>query len=195
MNNYDKIVIITSLSCGFTSILGTEVILFATYFWTLFHTTCYSCVLIMDGLWLSDQCILTIWNSVLLGLCGLSLGYVSIIRSSTLLYILIDSILCTDSVMFLVLQVKEYLYLCYYWNESIYSCMFLLICGLHLSHVMVGIYLVGYYLYTSCYSRSVLMFLWYQLRVSPHYIYMFILLLYWHLVELFWIIISLVLYV
>lgn len=187
-------ILIMMLSLGFFGLILSEVMFFITYFWSLFHTTCYSSGLFVDGLWLSDQCVLTFWNTIILCLCGLSLGYALVIRNCTLLYLILIPGIVLFSFMFLVLQVKEYMFLCYYLNESIYSCMFLIIIGLHLSHVMVGILLCYTYLCTSCYSRSVLMFLWYQLRVTSHHLYTQILLVYWHLVELLWLIISLVLY-
>jgi heme/copper-type cytochrome/quinol oxidase subunit 3 len=177
----------------FCSLVLSESLFFITFFWSSFHATC-SLVWSSEGLYLPDPSELTFTNTVLLSNSGLSLGCAYLFRC---LFILCHS-LCLWSFLlaftFISLQVKEFHNITLYMNESIYSCVFFFLTGLHLFHVLVGILLIGLMLWTSCYSRFIVNFILYQLRVTPHHMNYTLQLVYWHFVECLWLFIYYVLY-
>merc|ERR1712010_70222 len=81
--------------------------------------------------------------------------------------------------LFLFMQVCEYQLLCFYISDSFYASSFYLITGLHFSHVIVGVILLGL-TFTSLYNVKLF--------------YLNIQLFYWHFVEIIWIVLYLVFY-
>jgi cytochrome c oxidase subunit 3 len=170
-----------------------ESLFFITFFWSSFHASCSS-VWSQVGLYLSDPSELTSTNTVLLSNSGLSLGCAYLIRETHILRYSLYLLSFLLAFTFISLQVKEFRNITLYMNESIYSCVFFFHTSLHLFHVVVGILLIGLILWTSCYSRSVLNFVLFQLRVTPHHLFYTLQLIYWHFVEILWLFIYYVLY-
>merc|ERR1712216_376633 len=81
--------------------------------------------------------------------------------------------------LFLFLQIYEYQLLYFYISDSFYASSFYLITGLHFSHVIVGVILLGL-TFTSLYNVKLF--------------YLNIQLSYWHFVEIIWIVLYLVFY-
>ena len=177
----------------FCILVVSESLFFITFFWSSFHTSC-SLIWIIEGLYLSDPNELTFTNTVLLSNSGLSLGCTYLIRVTHILHHLLCLLSFLLAFTFISLQIKEFRNITLYMNESIYSCVFFFLTSLHLFHVIVGILLIGLIICTSCYSRSVLNFILFQLRVIPYHLFYTLQLVYWHLVELLWLFIYYVLY-
>lgn len=177
----------------FCVLILSESLFFITFFWSSFHTSCSS-VWSQEGLYLADPNELTFTNTVLLSNSGLSLGCAYLIRETHILRHSLCLLSFLLAFTFISLQIKEFRNITLYMNESIYSCVFFFLTGLHLFHVVVGILLIGLILWTSCYSRSVLNFILFQLRVTPHHLFYTLQLVYWHFVELLWLFIYYVLY-
>jgi heme/copper-type cytochrome/quinol oxidase subunit 3 len=180
------------MSVAFYVLILSESLFFITFFWSSFHALCSS-MWSLEGIYLSDPSELAFTNTVLLSNSSLSLGCALVIRETHILrppaY---QSFLL--ALTFISMQIKEFCNITLYMNESIYSCVFFSLTGLHLFHVMVGILLIGLMLWTSCYSRSVLNFVLFQLRVTPHHLFYTLQLVYWHFVELLWLFIYHILY-
>merc|ERR1711904_724912 len=81
--------------------------------------------------------------------------------------------------LFLNLQIKEYRLLGFYISDSFYSSTFYFVTGLHFSHVLVGIILLGL-TFTSLYNVQLF--------------YLNIQLFYWHFVEVIWLVLYLIFY-
>merc|ERR1712118_26991 len=81
--------------------------------------------------------------------------------------------------LLLFMQVCEYQLLCFYISDSFYASSFYLITGLHFSHVIVGVILLGL-TFTSLYNVKLF--------------YLNVQLFYWHFVEIIWIVLYLVFY-
>lgn len=190
-STYMSLIIV--LSVAFYVLVLSESMFFMTFFWSSFHTSCSS-VWSLESLYLSDPSELAFSNTVLLSNSGLSLGCALVIRGIHILRHSFSLLSFLLAFTFISVQVKESRNLNLYINESSYSCVFFCLTSLHLFHVVVGILLIGLILWTSCYSRSVLNFVLFQLRVTSHHLFYTLQLLYWHFLELLWLFIYYVLY-
>lgn len=185
--------LIITYSIAFYALIFSESLFFITFFWSSFHTSC-SLVSSLESLYLSDPSELSFSNTVLLSNSGLSLGYVLIVRDTHILHHSHSLLSFLLAYAFISIQVNEFRNVTIYMNESIFSCVFFSLTGLHLLHVVVGIFLIGLFFSCSCYSRSVLIFTFYSLRVTPHHLYTSLHSLYWHFVEVLWLFIYYILY-
>ena len=151
----------------------------------------------MEGIYISDTNELTFTNTFLLSNSGLSLGYGLIIWYVYRLHFLLYVISTLLALTFITIQIKEFLDITLYMNESIYISAFFSLIGFHLFHVVVGIVLlVPFYCYfdTWCSSRSKYNFYKSQLRVTPHLLISTLQLVYWHFVDIVWLFIYSLLY-
>ena len=184
---------IIMMSVAFYVLIFSESLFFITFFWSSFHILCSS-IWSLEGIYLSDPSELAFTNIILLSNSSLSLGNTLIIRETHILRTsTYQSFLL--GLTFISMQIKEFCNITLYMNESIYSCVFFSLTGLHLFHVVVGILLIGLILLTSYYSRSIINFILLQLRVSPHHLYYILQLVYWHFIELLWLFIYYILYI
>ena len=78
---------------------------------------------------------------------------------------------------FLSLQIKEFRNLGFYVSDSVYGCIFFIISGLHFFHVIVGLMIIGIY------SNFPETFDSFRFLISQD-LYFTIQMLYWHFVEL-----------
>lgn len=185
--------VIVLISVSLLGILVSESILFATLFLSLFQPLS-SYLYSLEGVYTSDPSSHTYSNTIILSNSGISLGYVLVIRDVYRLHLLLPLYVWIIALTFLHIQIKEFFNITYYMNESIYVSMFFSLLGLHLFHILIGILLIGLILWTSCYSRSVLIFNGLQLIVTSHQLSSTLQLVYWHFVDLLWIIIYYTLY-
>merc|ERR1711901_15184 len=125
-----------------------------------------------------DPVELTFSNTILLSIAASCLCVYSLIGSGFLSSIYFY-LAYFAGLLFLFLQVCEYQLLCFYISDSFYASSFYLITGLHFSHVIVGIILLGF-TFTSLYNVKLF--------------YTNIQLFYWHFVEIIWIILYLIFY-
>merc|ERR1711919_10172 len=125
--------------------LASEALLFISFFWASFHSlssptfgVCFG-----EGFYLPDPCELTFANTLLLSNAAVSLGgaFVSLEISSQLLifFSLFSFILAWT---FISLQIKEFLIMGFFFLDSVYSCVFFFLTGLHFFHLVVGLFLL-----------------------------------------------------
>jgi cytochrome c oxidase subunit 3 len=188
---YISVIIILSVSLF--GIITSESLYFITFFSTYFQLSCSS-LHSMEGIYLSNPSDISYTNTFILSYSGLLLAYALVIRDFYRLHHSLQLLCFLLVLTFITLQTLEFYNITLYMNESIYISVFFSLTGLHLFHILVGILLIVLIFWSSCYSRSVLNFVLFQLRVTPHHLYYTLQLVYWHFVELLWLFIYYVLY-
>merc|ERR1712178_651951 len=144
----------------------------------------------LEGLYAPDPLELAFANTLLLSNAAISLGNAFISReilSSSVLFSLLSFILAWT---FISLQLKEFLILALSINDSVYGSVFFFLTGLHFFHVMVGLILLSFVLWSSNSSYKSHL----RIRVSERYLFYSLQLIYWHFVEVLWLFIFLALY-
>merc|ERR1712167_237349 len=179
----------------FLIFIFSEAMLFVSFFWASFHSSCSPSLGIwpQEGLYVPDPCELTYANTLLLSNAAISLGCAFIIKeiysSSMVLFSLISFVLAWT---FISLQIKEFRNMGFSINDSVYSSVFFFLTGLHFFHVVVGIILISILFHSSSYNCKInIMFL---LRISPMHLFYNLQLIYWHFVEGLCLFIYMVLY-
>merc|ERR1712062_768585 len=188
-------VLLICLFLLFFLFLASEALLFISFFWGSFHSlssptlgVCFG-----EGFYLPDPCELTFANTLLLSNAAVSLGgaFVSLeISSQFLIFFSIFSFILAWT--FISLQIKEFQIMGLSINDSVYSCLFFFLTGLHFFHLLLGLLLLGLFFW-GC-SFSVKNFIFVNLRVSEVILFSNFLFFYWHFVEILWLFIFLVLY-
>eukprot|EP00415_Alexandrium_ostenfeldii_P004877 UN4877 len=118
----------------FLLFLVSEALLFISFFWGSFHSLSSPTlgVCLGEGFYLPDPCELTFANTLLLSNAAVSLGgaFISLEISSQFLifFSLFSSILAWT---FISLQIKEFQIMGLSINDSVYSCLFFFLTGLH----------------------------------------------------------------
>ena len=141
---YEVLLIILFLV--FLLFLVSEGLLFVSFFWTSFHSLSSPSLGIWpaEGFYVPDPCELTFANTLLLSNAAISLGCAFIIKeiysSSIILFSLISFILAWT---FISLQIKEFRIMGLSINDSVYSCVFFFLTGLHFFHLVVGLLLLS----------------------------------------------------
>jgi heme/copper-type cytochrome/quinol oxidase subunit 3 len=142
-----------------------------------------------------DPNALTSTNTVLLSFSGISLGCTYHIRVTHTLYHSPYLLCFLLSHLFGSWQIKEFQDVNFYLNECSTSSVFFYLIGLHFFHVGVGIILLFLFLiWDAQLTRSILNFINAQLRLTQHHVVYSLQLVYWHFVELLWLLIYYVLY-
>merc|ERR1711979_30321 len=118
----------------FLLFLVSEGLLFVSFFWTSFHSLSSSTLGIWpgEGFYLPDPCELTFANTLLLSNAAISLGnaFISLeISSQFLIFFSIFSFILAWT--FISLQIKEFQIMGLSINDSVYSCLFFFLTGLH----------------------------------------------------------------
>ena len=136
----------------FLLFLVSEALLFVSFFWTSFHSLSSPTLGIWpaEGFYLPDPCQLTFTNTLLLSNAAISLGnsFISLeISSSYFIFFTLFSF--TLSQLFISLQIKEFRIMALLINDSIYSCLFFFLTGLHFFHLTIGLFLLSL-LFWSC---------------------------------------------
>merc|ERR1712115_670656 len=132
--------------------LASEGLLFVSFFWASFHSLSSPTLGSWpgEGFYLPDPCELTFANTLLLSNAAVSLGgaLVSLEISSSflVLFSLFSFILAWT---FISLQIKEFRIMGLSINDSVYSCVFFFLTGLHFFHLVVGLFLLSL-LFWSC---------------------------------------------
>merc|ERR1711934_496694 len=146
-----------------------------------------------EGFYLPDPCELTFANTLLLSNAAISLGnaFISLEISSQLLifFSLFSFILAWT---FISLQIKEFRIMGLSINDSVYSCLFFFLTGLHFFHLLLGVVLQGLFFWGCSFSSKNNYFV--NLRVSEVHLFYNLQLFYWHFLEILWLFIFLVLY-
>mmetsp|Transcript_12089 Transcript_12089/g.24443 ORF Transcript_12089/g.24443 Transcript_12089/m.24443 type:complete len:196 (+) Transcript_12089:102-689(+) len=121
----------------FLIFLVSEGLLFVSFFWTSFHS--FSSPTLGswpgEGFYLPDPCELTFANTLLLSNAAISLGnaFISLEISSqfSIFFSFFSFILAWT---FISLQIKEFRIMGLSINDSVYSCLFFFLTGLHFFH-------------------------------------------------------------
>merc|ERR1711907_139219 len=169
-----------------------EGMLFVSFFWSSFHSSFSpSCgIWPVEGLYVPDPLELAFANTLLLSNAAVSLGGAFVSREilcSSNIFSLLSFILGWT---FISLQLKEFLILALSINDSVYGSVFFFLTGLHFFHVVVGLILISFVLWSSNFLfKSV-----FVIRVSERYLFYSLQLIYWHFVEVLWLFIFAVLY-
>merc|ERR1712151_1308409 len=125
--------------------LASEGLLFVSFFWASFHSLSSPTLGIWpgEGFYLSDPCELTFANTLLLSNAAVSLGgaFVSLeISSQFLIFFSLFSFILAWT--FISLQIKEFRIMGLSINDSVYSCLFFFLTGLHFFHLLLGLLLL-----------------------------------------------------
>merc|ERR1712085_102956 len=124
--------------------LASEGLLFISFFWASFHSLSSPSLGIWpgEGFYVPDPCELTFANTLLLSNAAVSLGgsFVSLeISSQFLIFFSLFSFILAWT--FISLQIKEFRVMGLSINDSVYSCLFFFLTGLHFFHLLVGLFL------------------------------------------------------
>merc|ERR1712164_192947 len=173
--------------------LASEGLLFVSFFWTSFHSLSSPSLGIFESFYVPDPCELTFANTLLLSNAAISLGnaFISLeISSSFLIFFSLFSFILAWT--FISLQIKEFRIMGLSINDSVYSCLFFLLTGLHFFHLLLGVLLLGLFFWGCSFSVKKQYFV--NLRVSEVHLFYNLQLFYWHFLEILWLFIFLVLY-
>ncbi len=149
---YEVLLIIFFLLFG--GVLVSEALLFVSFFWTSFHSLSSITLGIIshEAFYLPDPCELTFANTLLLSNAAISLGITfTSLEISSLFYISLSFTLCS---LFISLQGKEFRILALLINDSLYSCLFFTITGLHFFHLVYGLLLLSLLFWSCSFSYS-----------------------------------------
>merc|ERR1712032_1283548 len=124
--------------------LASEALLFISFFWASFHSLSSPTLGIWpgEGFYVPDPCELTFASTLLLTNAAISLGnaFISLqISSSFLIFFSFFSFILAWT--FISLQIKEFSIMGLSINDSVYSCVFFFLTGLHFFHLLVGLFL------------------------------------------------------
>merc|ERR1739836_197070 len=139
---YEVLLIIIFLV--FLLFIVSEGLLFVSFFWTSFHSLSSPTLEIWpgEGFYLPDPCELTFANTLLLSNAAISLGnaFISLeISSQFLIFFSLFSFILAWT--FISLQIKEFRIMSLSINDSVYSCLFFFLTGLHFFHLLFGSFL------------------------------------------------------
>ena len=164
-----------------------ELFLFISYFWIYFHNINPITNIIL----ISDPCKLTYVNIILLSIISIN---ISILYGRIFIYNILSF-----SILFIILFILEYYFINFYINDNFYNNIFFYITELHALHLVFGIILIS--IYYSSPPAIALHGLNLEIQSPCHYnlcitsgINLSFTLLYFHFIEILWIIISLLLY-
>merc|ERR1712199_71423 len=117
--------------------LASEALLFISFFWASFHSLSSLTLGIcpVEGFYLLDPCELTFSNTLLLSNAAVSLGGA-----------------------FVSLQIKEFRVMGLSINDSVYSCLFFFLTGLHFFHLVVGLFLLSLFFGVVVFHQKYLLF-------------------------------------
>merc|ERR1712013_841403 len=193
---YKKYEILLMVLClVFFLFLASEALLFISFFWASFHSLSSPTLGIWpgEGFYVPDPCELTFANTLLLSNAAVSLGgaFVSLeISSSFLIFFSLFSFILAWT--FVSLQIKEFRIMGLSINDSVYSCLFFFLTGLHFFHLLLGLFLLSLFFWASSLGVKSLYFI--HLRISEVHLFYNLQLFYWHFLEVLWLFIFLVLY-
>ena len=167
---YEVLLIIFFLLFG--GVLVSEALLFVSFFWTSFNSLSSITLGIIshEAFYLPDPCELTFTNTLLLSNAAISLGITfTSLEISSHFYISYSFTLCS---LFISLQGKEFRILALLINDSLYSCLFFTITGLHFFHLVYGLLLLSLLFWSCSFSylffNLIFMKLYFVLLIKSH---------------------------
>merc|ERR1711966_15379 len=139
-------VLLMVLFLAFFLFLASEGLLFVSFFWTSFHSLSSPSLGIWprEGFYVPDPCELTFGNTLLLSNAAISLGNAFIsLEISLSVFILFSLFSFLLGWTFISLQIKEFRIMGLSINDSVYSCVFFFLTGLHFFHLVVGLFFLS----------------------------------------------------
>merc|ERR1711957_928620 len=179
----------------FLLFIASEGLLFVSFFWTSFHSLSSSTLGVCpgEGFYLPDPCELTFANTLLLSNAAISLGNAFIgLEISSQFFIFFSLFSFILAWTFISLQIKEFRIMGLSINDSVYSCLFFFLTGLHFFHLVVGLFLLSLFFWGCSLPSKI--FVLFFLRVSEVNLFYNLQIFYWHFLEILWLFIFLVLY-
>lgn len=145
---FHTLIVKRGLYKGFIFFLVSEFMLFFGFFWAFFHSSlCPS--IIYAALWPFEKAFIAIncfglpaYNTILLIVSGLTVTYAHVSIASTKHSCTLDGLYMTIflGILFLISQINEYYEIAYNINDSVFSCVFFMLTGLHGFHVFAGVF-------------------------------------------------------
>jgi len=106
-----------------------------------------------EAFYLPDPCELTFANTLLLSNAAISLGNTFInLEISSQYYIFFTLFSFYLSSLFISLQIKEFRIMALSINDSLYSCLFFFLTGLHFFHLTIGLLLLSLIFWSCSFS-------------------------------------------
>ena len=127
----------------FIILILSETLLFMVLFWVIFHFILSSHYMLVESVFIPEPCELAYGTALLLSSAGISIGTMLTSRDCLVLYYwsMVSSL--TWSMLFILTQTNEFNYLGYYMNDSELGCIYISISGLHFIHVSYGVIVLG----------------------------------------------------
>ena len=150
----------------FSGFLISEALLFVSFFWTSFHSLSSPTLGLWPGetFYIPDPCELTFANTLLLSNAAISLGNTFInLEISSQFYIFFTLFSFYLSSLFISLQIKEFRIMALSINDSLYSCLFFFLTGLHFFHLTIGLLLLSLLFWSCSFSYFCLLAVFYFL--------------------------------
>merc|ERR1712176_1396591 len=135
--------------------LASEALLFISFFWASFHSLCSPTLGIcpVEGFYLPDPSELTFANTLLLSNAAISLGNAFISLEISLQFLIFFSLFSFILAWtFISLQIKEFRIMGLSINNSVSSCVFFFLTGLHFFHLLLGLLLLSLLLWSCSFS-------------------------------------------
>jgi len=183
-SGYHTLVVRKGLRFGFYLFIASEVMLFFGFFWAFFHASLspsetLGSVYPPRGISVIELWDFPAYNTLILIVSGLTVTWAHYSLSMNKMKEVMDAFCLTIflGLFFVVLQMFEYYETAYSFSDSVYSCSFFMLTGLHGCHVIVGVSFLAV-----CFIR--LMKRHYMLN---HYTGFVFAIWYWHFVDVVWI--------
>merc|ERR1712050_749091 len=180
----------------FLLFLVSEGLLFVSFFWASFHSLSSLTLGIcpVEGFYLPDPSELTFANTLLLSNAAVSLGDAFVSLEISLQFLIFFSLFSFILAWtFVSLQIKEFRVMGLSINNSVSSCLFFFLTGLHFFHLLLGLLLLSLFFW-SCSFPSKRISCVITLRVLEVHLFYNCLLFYWHFLEILWLYIFLLFY-
>jgi len=175
--------------------LASEALLFISFFWASFHSLSSLTlgVSLGEGFYLPDPFELTFANTLLLSNAAVCLGGAFVSLELSLEFLSFFSLFSfIHAWTFISLQIKEFQIMGLSINDSVYSCVFFFLTGLHFFHLLLGLFLLILFFWSCSFPFQICFCM--SLRSSEVVLFWNLQLFYWHFLEILWIFIFLVFY-
>merc|ERR1712176_762450 len=141
----------------FLIFLVSEGLLFVSFFWASFHSLSSLTLGISlgEGFYLPDPFELTFANTLLLSNAAICLGNAFISLEFSLEFFTFFSLFSfIHAWTFISLQIKEFQIMGLSINDSVYSCVFFFLTGLHFFHLLVGLFLLSLFFWGCSFQKK-----------------------------------------
>merc|ERR1712210_236395 len=131
--------------------LASEALLFISFFWASFHSLSSLTLGIcpVEGFYLPDPSELTFANTLLLSNAAVSLGGAFVSLEISLQFLIFFSLFSFILAWtFVSLQIKEFRVMGLSINDSVSSCLFFFLTGLHFFHLLLGLLLLSLFFWS-----------------------------------------------